>query len=148
MAWLQRYQSHTWNIFPGVCFMAGSTVFASVHCSVGWIRLFCKMVFLFFHNMTFTWYPLKKDHHPTGYIFPSVCSIVLVGALLPKSVCSLCPRWAAPRLSKKGQDINYTAHKREAGHTESVSGFNSVGNGRFKKIWGVLEIVLEVTVLP
>ena len=78
--------------FPQWCFMAGSTVFASVHSSVGWIRLFCKMVFLSFHNMIVTWNPLKKDHHPTGYIFPGVCSIVLAVALLPKSVCSLCPR--------------------------------------------------------
>ena len=42
--------------------------------------------------------------------------------------------FAVRALTKKGQDINYTAHKREAGHTESVSGFNSVGRSRFEEI--------------
>ena len=43
--------------------------------------------------------------------------------------------FAVRAFTKKGQDINYTAHKREAGHTESVSGFNSVGRRRFEQIF-------------
>ena len=37
--------------------------------------------------------------------------------------------------TKKGQDINYSAHNCEAGHTESVSGFNLLEWSRFEKIW-------------
>ena len=131
MAWLQWYRSHTWSIFHSMCFMAGSTVFASVRCSVGWIRLFCKIVILLF-----TWYPLKKDHHPNGNIFPSVCSIVLVGALLPKSVCSLCPPWAPwLRSSQRRVKILITLHTTRLGHKESVSRLNLTWWRRCEEIW-------------
>ena len=132
MVGLQRNQSHTWNIFHSVCFMAESTAFASVHCSVGWIWLFCKIVFLFFHNVTFTWYPLRKIIIAL-VTFSPVCvplSWPLLSFPSPFVVFVLLEQLHG---SQRRVKILITLHTTRLGHKESVSRLNLMWSRRFTR---------------